>query len=312
MWLVLLIWGCVESDVATSGASEPLRVAEGVFTPGDLPEDPDAETPVITNVGAVNAVATQGLGTLTFNGLTSPDAWSVAVAAPDVGTGYWVLPAGAPDVTQENQLTFVATIAIGEAVPFGLQTVSFVAIGEDGAPGPRQDTALCVLPESAAGALTACEPSVQPPGAVITLSWDTDVDLDLVVVAPNGKVVRGKAPTTALVDGANPVPTTTVNDPTTGRLSRDSNADCAIDGIRRESLVFAGTPPAGDYEVYASMARHCGRPVVHFEASTHRRVEAEDGTYPVETEVIAVGALLAGQADGGAGLGTRLGTVAFP
>jgi hypothetical protein len=151
---------------------------------------------------------------------------------------------------------------------------------------------------------------VTPQNAVISLSWDTEVDLDLVVVTPTGKVVGAKAPTTA-TDGA-PIPPAVINDPSTGQLSRDSNADCEIDGIRVESLVFPGEPPAGDYRVYASLHSACGEASVNFRLVLYRRVDNGDGTYGVDTEDLATGTLLALHQDGGASLGAYVTTVSFP
>lgn len=302
--------GC-DGQPYTIGAFEPVRVPEGTFFEGSLPGDDAAVTPRITNAGAVGSIVTQGQSSIRYSGLSTPDTWSVAIGVPDVGTGYWMVPVGGPDTTQNNELVFSFDADFTDAVPYGLQTLALVAIGEQGQPGPRYETTVCVLPEAANNNLAACDPATPPQSAVISLTWDTQVDLDLIVVTPEGKVVRAKTPTTALVESG-PVPTATINDPSTGRLSRDSNADCRIDGIRRESLVFPGEPPPGDYTVYANLSQACGRPSVHFQATLYRRVDAEDGTFPIEETRLASGTLLPLQADDSAELGLRLATVTLP
>jgi len=309
MLLLLAILGCGGEPYA-SGASEPFQVRGGVFHSGDLPQDAEATTPVVRYASSVGSVVTQGQGNIIYNGLATKDAWSVAVGFLGAGTGYWVVPVDGPDVTQDDDLLFDLVADFTVDVPFGLQTVSFVAIDEDEAPGPRLDTTVCIRPEAADNNLGACDPAVAPQSAVISLSWDTDVDLDLVVVTPGGKVVSAKAPTTALEEP--PIPTSVVNDPTTGQLSRDSNGNCAIDGIRVESLVFPGDPPAGDYQVYASLHSACGESHVNWRLTLYRRVDNGDGTYGVDATEISAGALLPVNQDGGASLGTYVTTVSLP
>lgn len=308
----VVVAGCGEEPLL-SGQNEPVRIREGVFHEGELPVDDDAETPLVTNVGGISSIVTAGQASREFNGLASTDGYAVAVSLPGVSAGYWVVPLGAPDVTQANQLAFRATADFGPDVPFGLQTLTFVAIGSEENPGPRYDTIVCVLPAAANNNLAACDPATMPQSVVLSLTWDTNVDLDLVVVAPNGKVVSAKHPSTALLEeGAVSIPSEVLNDPTTGQVTRDSNGNCHIDGIRRESLVFSGAPPAGNYKVYVGLNRACGQSYVNFKAELLRRVDAEDGTFPVERSPVGAGELLAIQADGGATLGTYLTTLTLP
>lgn len=313
---ILLLCGislaaCRESQTYDPGTSEPVVVREGVFHRGALPVDDTATAPLVTNAGSVGGVVTQGQSSLSYSGLVSPDAYSIAVAMPGLGSGYWVLPAGGPDVTQDNQLVFQLTADFSRDVPYGNQTVSFVAIDGKGRPGPRYDTTICILPETAGNNLSACVSSVTPQNAIVSLTWDTDVDLDLVVIAPNGKIVRAKTPTTALVD-AGVIPPSVVNDPTTGSLSRDSNANCDIDSIRRESLVFPGVPPAGEYQIFVSLQSPCGKRYVNYQLELLRRVDAPDGTHPVDRTPLAGGELLSLQATGGSTLGTYVTSVTLP
>lgn len=311
MWLITLLLAC-DSQPFLLGADEPIRVARATFFEGPLPEDPDAETPRITNASAVGGIVTAGQDSIQYSGLTTEDAYTVGVALTGVGSGYWVLPVGGPDVTENNELTFQLQAAFSRELPYGLQTVSFVAFDEAEVPGPRFDTTVCLLPEAANNNLNACSPETPPQSAVISLTWDTNVDLDLVVVAPNGKIVSAKAPSTALQEGSTPIPRETLDAEGVGRLSRDSNGGCRLDSIRRESLVFPGEPAPGTYKVYASLRAMCGRPVVHFQGEVYRRRQTEDGLWAVESTPLSHGTLLPEQADGGATLGTFLGDVELP
>lgn len=304
----ILAFACSDYTV---GLSEPVRVAGAEFHEGALPVDDDATTPLVTNAGGVGSTVTEGQSGMTFAGLTTTDAWAVAIALDGAGTGYWVLPVGAPDPTAEGQLSFEATASFGREIPIGMQRLVFSAIDVDEQPGPSYGVDVCVLPEYADGNLASCVPEVPPQDTVLSLSFSTDVDLDLVVVTPDGKIVRAKTPTTAPDTGA-AIPGTIVNDPTTGRLTRDSNGDCVIDSVRRESLVFVGEPPPGPYDVYASLNAACGQPSVTFDLTLYQRVDHDDGTFTMDRFDLASGQFLAVQADGGESLGTFLGAFELP
>lgn len=295
-----------------SGRSEPITVRSAVFHEGALPVDEGATTPLISYATSVGSVVTQGQGNISYSGLASTDTYSIAVTFPGVSTGYWVVPAGNPDATQGGALSFKTVIDFKPDVPYGLQTLSFSAIDGEGRAGPRYDASVCILPDVANNNLAACTDSVSPQSAVLSLTWDTNVDLDLVVVAPNGKVVSSKAPTTALPGEDGTYASETLNDPTTGRISRDSNANCVIDSINLESLIFLDDPPAGDYAVYADLFSDCGQPYANYQLTLFQRTEADDGTQPVVSTDLAYGELLAAQADGGEALGTYVTTVTFP
>jgi hypothetical protein len=302
--IALLLVGCAPGDQA-SGASEPIYVREGTFHPGELPVDPAAVTPAVVYAAGVNYVAGQGQGNVEYTGLATADAYSVAVALVGEGTGYWVVPVDGPDVTQNGNLLFDLTVDVGREVPYGLRELTFVAIGGDGEPGPALASTLCVLPDFADRNFAACDAETAPQHTVLSLRWDTNVDLDLVVVTPDGTVVDPKSPSTQSADEAEEEGETSV-----GVLSRDSNADCAIDGVRLESLVFADAPPAGDYTVYANLHQACGQPSVNFALELHRAVADAEGAWSIDSSVRATGALLGAQTGGG--LGTYLTTLALP
>lgn len=307
--MLLLLLGCFDTNY-NSGTFEPITVRDATFFEGAIPEDPDALSPAIVYAAGVNNVITQGKGNVSYSGLATTDAYSVAVAFPTVGTGYWVVPVEGVDVTQDDDYIFHTVLDFTPEVPYGIQTLSFVAFDEEGYVGPRYDTQVCILAESSDGNLSACSDEVTPQNAVISLSWDTNVDLDLVVVTPEGKVVNSKSPTTIVADGK--IESEQIEDPSTGTLSRDSNKNCAIDSIRVESLVFPGEPPPGDYLVYASLFAPCGESYVNYGLTRFQRVDAADGTHPVERTELAAGQLLGSQADAGESNGTFVTTVTLP
>ncbi|MES2642340.1 MAG: hypothetical protein V4850_22850 [Myxococcota bacterium] len=304
--MIVALLACVSND-QSSGASEPVQVRAGTFQPGELPTDDSAASPNVIYVSSVGYVVTQGDANAGYSGLASTEAYSIAVAVPDVGSGYWVVPVDGPDVTEDNNLLFDLTVDFTREVPYGLQTISFVALDEGGHPGPRYDATLCVLPDYADKNYAACDPETPPQHTILSLSWDTDVDLDLVVVTPAGKVVRSESASTQVDPIASDGDTSTE-----GVLTRDSNSNCVIDSVRLESLVFEEEPPAGDYEVYASLFSPCGERSVNYALSLFERVDEADGSWSVAQEDVASGALLAAQADGGASLGTHVTTLTLP
>lgn len=297
MWILL---GCDSADL---GAGELFRVRDGTFQEGELPVDETALTPTVIYVASVGYVITQGQSNIHYSGLVSADAYSVAVAFPDVSTGYWVVPADGPDVTQDNNLLFGLTVDFGRDVPYGLTSLRYAGLDANSHPGPAYDATLCVLPDFADNNYAACDAETPPQHTILSLSWDTDVDLDLIVVTPAGQIVRAESPSTAIDDD---------DESNLGVLTRDSNGNCAIDGIRLESLVFEEEPPAGDYQVYASLASACGQPSVAFETTLYQRVEEPDGTWTIARTDLGAGALLGSQATGGATFGTYVTTLTLP
>lgn len=302
MWSLWLLMCCTPPP--NLGASEAFRVREGTFFTGELPEDEAATSPLVVYAAGVSYVLTQGQGNIPFSGLASTDAYSVAVAFADSSDGYWVVPVDGPDVTQDSQLLFDLTLDFSRDVVYGPQQLIFVAIDANGKPGPRYETTLCVLPDYADRNFASCDPAVPPQDTVLSLSWDNDADLDLVVVAPNGKLVSPLSPTTFLE--------TDPEGTSVGELSRNSNGNCIRDGFRLESLIFAQEPPPGNYEVYASLRANCGAGAAHFDLSLYRGIPHEEGTFEVAKSQLLSGILLPTQATGGATLGTHLLTLTLP
>ncbi|MEQ1505654.1 MAG: hypothetical protein ABMB14_25700 [Myxococcota bacterium] len=290
---------------APSGADESIRVRDAGFVEGPLPHD-DRANPAVSYASSTGFVISRGQAAIDFAGAATDDAWSVGVTFPDAPrSGYWVVPMGGPDPTAPGTLTFSFTVDFGDDVPFGLHPLRLAAIDRHGRGGPTYDATLCVLPEYADGSLAACDDSLAPQDTILALSWDTLVDLDLTVVTPSGKVVNGKAPTTA-------DPEVDPTDPSVGALTRDANGGCVIDGTNLESLVFPGEPAPGDYQVYADLYSACGEPYVNFALDLYQRVDRDDGTFDVDHRFLVGGELLAYRADRGSSLGLYLTTVTFP
>ncbi len=294
-----MLLACDEGAPRTLGLGEPIRVHGAQFVSGQLPASAGA-TPVVTNVTLTNPTVLFGEANKAFNGRGSSDASAVAVRFTDSGTGYWVVPMGPTDVQFPGEYTW-QTIAdfdpLFAAQAPGHHTLRYVAVDAAGHAGPPNDVDLCLdpsIPDN--GAL--CDASKAPPFAVLTLEWDADSDVDLVVVGPD-HTTDAKHPTTIPPDGG-------VLDPTSGKIDRDSLAGCVKDGRRQEDLIWQNPPTGTTFDVYANLFDACGQPGVTYSATLYTFSSGA----PV-AQKSAKGVFTSYDANGGAALGTYLFSYTF-
>lgn len=317
--------GC--GDTATSGADEPFRVYRvddgraAQFFPGRLPvgrsdqpatsapEDTnepvasaDGQLPEVTSFDPTNRIIFPGQKNGAMKGLLSVNSASVALEF-DAGSGFWVMPAGTPDVGSDGKLEWKAKVDFSPNIEPGYHDITAAAIGPDGRFGTSITHKICIAGRTA-DYINACESKVPPPETVISLSWDTNVDLDLQIVTPKGRLVTPKFPTTvepnedgALPEGA-------------GMIDRDSNAACDIDGIRFENLVFDKEKPTrgSTWGIYVDLFDACKQAVVHFDVGVYVAKQGKDGNKRLVQIGNRQGMLLASQVNGGQ---TEIGTYLF-
>lgn len=309
--LALSLFAC-SGEHAETGLGEPLRLRAATFEAGDLPGS-SAMFPRVTSFETASTVVRPGQTEKGLLGRASPDAVAIAIRFVDLGSGYWVFPVDGPDPQNNGELIWQTVADFGVDVAPGLHTLRVVAIDGAGAAGPARDLAVCVTPPVPDN-LNACDPKTKPPAAVLSLSWDTAVDLDLVIVAPDGRIVDAKHPRT--VAPPPPGPSTGVDAgavASAGVFDRDSNGGCVIDGVQREDLVFQTRPAPGSYLVYASLFDACGKSSVHFRFSLFEATPAtaDPKLQELVESVTKQGALLPIEASGGARLGTFVTEVTF-
>jgi hypothetical protein len=283
-----LLAGC-DGTPSESGLDEPLRVRAGTFVEGALPSAADGAR--VTVIETLNNVIFPGQAGKRITGRTTPGATTVAMRFKELGTGFYRVVTENPDPSAGGELTWNATLDFARALPVGLHTLQFVAFDAAGQPGVLREVPVC-LASAVPDNLNGCDSTIAPPAAVLSLTWDTNVDLDLQVLTPEGKLVDGKHPSTNK---------DALNDPRTGRLDRDSNPYCAVDGLRRESLVWQGAPEAGTYLVYANLFDACSQAAVRFTATLYL---AEGGR--LVEKVSQAGQLLSADANGGSKVGLYL------
>ncbi len=217
--VALLIVACTGEVEQQIGLFEPIRVPDGELL--------DDEPPARTKLARRSPRSTPSSGILTvgqkrdrlLSGRTTEDAHAIAVRFDGLGSGWWVRP-----VQDKNPMYSRASATsscaddIGGGAPPGVHTL-FVVRDRRGRPArPRASSSRC------ASATTACPttstpatPRIPPPALVITLEWDQDVDLDLVVETPGGKKIAHATPTSG--GRSRPrCPRGVVDDPSTGRL----------------------------------------------------------------------------------------------
>jgi hypothetical protein len=305
---------------ATQGIGQPIVVESAQFISGALPgpPPPDASTasdaglgsdarPIVTDISVANAVISQGEQGLAVTGHASTGAQTVGVRFEDLGTGYWVVPLGAPDPSDDNLLTWQLTADFAKGLPPGFHNLVFSAIGAAGGAGTESGLPVCVdtpVPDN----LNICAPSRPPPPAVLSLSWDNPVDLQLTVRSPSGAILGAGIQTTTPDGGA--VGSAVVDAGSGPVLDRESNANCVIDDIDRDDLVWQSPPEAGTYQVWVDLFRACGQAAVTFTVTLWLPETEPDGNQRLveQSPPVAKGELTALQANGGATAGLFVGS----
>ena len=138
--------------------------------------------------------------------------------------------------------------------------------------GPLPAVCLAVSAVDAGGAVgpPACHVVINAPvsfGDVqVTVSWDTDADLDLHVADPNGDELFRRVRHTA----------------SGGVLDRIAGENCSADGLRNEHAVWSGgAPPPGLYEVRVTHDDSCDAEETNYVVSVynHGQVTTYSGTF---------------------------------
>lgn len=294
--------GCT-GQIQPLGLGEPIRVHGATLRRSALPGSADAtEGPQVTAIETFGGVWQQGQLDRTVEGRVSDDAVAVGLEIPGLGSGWWVLPVGASDPAYPGERGWSALADVGGGLPPGLHRMRVVAIDEAGAGGAWSEIELCVVDPRVPDALNACDPSLPPPDAVIVVEWDEHVDLDLVVVTPEGKTVDERHPTTLLDPPDGEDGRAILRMANVGRLDGDSLAECLPDGRSSESLTFPEpTHAPGTYLIYVNLFDACGHGSARFTVTTYRREQAGEGEYRLARGEQTTGVVLAPSANGGAG-----------
>lgn len=244
--LVLLACGLAACDSTTTpdeGLDAELRVAGGQFFRGAMPGETSG--PAVKSVALTLAVE-PGSSARRCAGVLDPAATAAALTI-DGDVGYWILPAGLPDVTAKGFPTFSTHVDFAQRLTAGTHTFIVRAVDAAGHFGPASESPVVVA-----------APAVPAGHLVISLSWDTVADLDLHVTDPSGVVIwKGN-----INSYEPPPPGSSPEAPGTphpgGILDFDSEAQCVPDGRRAEHVVYADKPPSGHYVARVDTYSLCG------------------------------------------------------
>jgi hypothetical protein len=268
---LVAVAACDDGVPANAAVGEPIVVHGAQFISGPLPGpapvdggpapvgDGGASFPplTVTNVGFQSPLALPGAAGKGFTGRATSDTAAIGIALSGLGSGYWIVPMGAPDgmFPGQNDFSFAADFDANDDP--GRRPLLTVAIDSSGNAGTQVATPLCIesrIPDN----LHACNKVNKVPEAVFTLQWDTNFDLDLHVVFPNGTNVNAKTTPVAVPVTGSIIPN---SDPA---IDRDSIGGCVPDGLRQEDLVFQDAPQHGTYLIYADPFSGCGQATTRF------------------------------------------------
>ncbi|HEY2745494.1 MAG TPA: hypothetical protein VGL86_12750 [Polyangia bacterium] len=230
--LVGVVGGCggASNDPA---ADAILRLSNAQFHRGKPPAPGDG--PLVQQLTTMPASVIRRGATDAVTGFVDRAASSVIIWL-DGDVGYWIVQPGAIEVTELGQLAFGAPATYPNNLASGSYTLHAMASDMTGTRGPVVDLALHT------------EDVAQTDTLLVSLGWDTESDLDLHLVTPDGtEVWANKINSEPLPQpGDNSDPNGYKNG---GILDFDSNANCVIDGRRLENVFWTVPPPSGHYIV---------------------------------------------------------------
>jgi hypothetical protein len=243
--LILALASACRGLQADAGLEADMRVANAQFIAGDL----DAATPgggpaVVSLFNSLTAVQ-PGEIDKPLTGTLDPAATAVALGLRG-DRGYWIVVAGPPSLDVPDLPTFAASLSFSPDLPRGDLSLVARAVDATGRFGQASTVPLISAP------------APPPTGAlVVNLAWDTESDLDLHVVTPDGvEVWAGNINSYQMPPPGSPVDASVWQQG--GILDFDSNAGCVIDGRRQENVVWQVSPPAGTYVVRVDTPSLCG------------------------------------------------------
>jgi hypothetical protein len=229
---------------ADTGQDAYMQVPGAQFVRGPMPAG-SSKGPGVVSINLVNTDVWPGLENFPIGANLEPTAMAAAVGLQG-DVGYWIRSAGVPGFTTPTLPSFSATAAFSLGIVPGTYTLVMRAVDNDGNYGVPATTTLSEenspLNAPATGAL------------VVTLTWDTESNLSLHVVDPNGdEIYWGNQSTQP------PFSFDQVDGGSYGHIDYDSNANCVIDGLRREDAIWPDAPPPGEYTVRVDAPSLCGQ-----------------------------------------------------
>lgn len=242
--------GCGGATPA-SGVTALMRIGGAQFVDGALAPDTSGTEPAVRGITLNTNSVYPGEESFPVSG--SVEKGSAVLIGLGGDAGHWIVPSTNADLTLPDNYDFSASLTFSPSIPTGRHPLILRGVAPDGTIGPAQIFQLDVEQPVPTGAL------------VISLTWDTQSDMDLHVVVPNP--ADPSAPIEIWNKARVGLPVRKPGDPApdpdqiaaAGYLDFDSNANCVIDGRRQENVIFTEAPPSGDYTVRVDAASLCGQ-----------------------------------------------------
>ena len=247
-----LLAACGEQAPADPGLRALMQIEGAQFHAGPMPKATGGPEVVTASVSSNQVKA--GSRNLPFKSSLGLSATSGLVGL-EGDAGYWVVKAGPPDFESPEFPTANATLSFSTALEAKEYRLQVKAVDSDGHVGDATEIVL------------QGHPLGMPEGTlVVSLSWDTEADLDLHVVTPDGVEIFARN-----INSVEPPPPGKPADPEAfnsgGILDFDSNAECVADGLRRENVFWTVPPPSGSYIARVDTFLLCGAPAARWKAT---------------------------------------------
>jgi hypothetical protein len=293
---LLALAGCmgVENPRALD---EPVIVHHAQFRDGKLPAGSTGPKITATSIGT-GSFRPGGIH-VPLSGRATGEAYSVGVSLLGQGSGHWIVPVGPEDLLTPGELTWDLSFDVGVELEPGAYELGVVAIDGKGRAGPESRIEVCALSDLPDNR-NVCKPDNEPPAAIAALRWNSDVDLDLVVIAPDG--TRYNRSNFSQLEG----------DEVIARLDADGSSGCHKDGRRIENFVWLKKPQKGTWFLYANLFDACESRAVSFELTTYRKQTNGDGTFALREEKSVGAELLRAQTKSDATVPLYLTKIEFP
>ncbi len=273
----VLALACAACHGASSdpGAAAGFQVMGAQFVEG-IPPEPTGG-PDVAALNNLRPVVTIGELGERITGALAPSS-EAALLYLEGDIGYWIVPAEPPLIETPDYPSIDVRAGFSAEIEPGPLTLQARAVDGAGRIGVGR-----VL------ALTAVE--VPPPDGllVVSLSWDTDADLDLHLVTPDGIEVWSDNPNSY----QEPRPGEPPDPPGAwmqgGMLDADSNSGCLIDGRRQENVIWQIEPPVGHYVARVDAFSMCEESHAYWTVEALREGEslgrAEGESLPADTDL---------------------------
>lgn len=244
------------------------------YVPGTLGTEPAGDAPKMQGINVTTNIVFPGAADRPLSG--SALGSSAVLIGLDGDIGHWIAPTGLPDTDVEGAFDFQTRFSLSPQLPLDPpdRMIIFRAVDAQGQIGPPLSQPIKI--KELASPLGI---SLDGLPLVITLTWDTEADLDLKLhIQPPGDPAppaidvwtKHRVALPPLGPADPPYDDTFVQK--IGQLDYDSNANCVIDGLRQEDVVFqvpAPSPqaaPSGTYEVRVDATSLCGQVTARWHA----------------------------------------------